>query len=292
MYGHDGSNLDAMIAGMLSKQGVDPAMMAALMNKDHDGMGHGGIWIILVLLLVLGRGRGGLFGGDGDGGYGGHHEHEQVHYEARHTDDLIVNEANYKTILEAIGGNRIAVEGLAKQFGISFNEVQEGIAGVNSYLREANGNIQHAIDKCCCETKIAIDKCCCETNRHLDKVDCDIRTSKLETDFLIEKKFCETQAQIAKCCCEQAALIDKKFCDQNMYLERQFCDIKAREDQREIDRLRGELANRNARDHDEFVIRAIREGNERDEKRRAWERCHCQCGPISATNPATSPVGD
>lgn len=286
MYG-GGNPLEGMIAGMLSKQGCDPAMMAALM-KDKDGFGQGGIWIILVLLLVLGRGRGGLFGGDDCGDGGRHGDHWGQHAEFRHTDDLIVNETNYKSLLEAIAGNREGLEALARELGVESRVLDNHICEVKGLIRETNGDVEAAIARCCCETQKMIERCCCDTNRHLDKVDCDIKTSKLETDFLIEKKFCEVNAHIAKCCCDQAALVDKKFCEQNMYLERQFCDIKTREDGREIDRLRAELARRDAREHDDFIVRAIREDAREARKRAAWERCHCQCAPITATTPAVS----
>ncbi|MBQ8643517.1 MAG: hypothetical protein IJ469_02515, partial [Candidatus Methanomethylophilaceae archaeon] len=66
------------------------------------------------------------------------------------------------------------------------------------------------------------------------------------------------------CCCEQRAniadlkynvasqfaaqsfAIQQAFCDQNAYLAKEFCDIKSREDAREIQALRDQLADAKA----------------------------------------------
>ena len=287
--------LEGMLAGMMSKQGIDPGLLALLKDdRHHDGHGHNWIWIILLFLFFMRGGRGGFGCGDdcGNGdGYGGRH------WEHRHTDDLIVNETNYSKILEAVGGNRSAIEGLAKQLCCDVRDIERCCCETKELIASTGGRILNEMQECCCDiqkeiltsrfesekgfcaVERAIDKCCCETNRHIDKVDCDIKTGNLETRFLIESKFCATDAKIDKCCCETQALINQKFCDQNIYLERKFCDIEKREDAREIASLRAELAKREAHERDEFLIRAIREERREDSERARWERCHCTCKP-------------
>ena len=197
-----------LLAGMLSKQGIDPGVLALLDRDRNNGMlGDNGL-VLLFLILLLGGGNGFGFGNRGAGDVAG-------------VDRTVVNEANYSRLLDAIGGNREAIAGLAQTLNCDMNAIQNALCGVDKQLAINQGSIINAVQSCCCNIQSKIDECCCRTNNHIERMGCDIRQGQQETRFLISNQFAA----------------------QNAYLADQFCQIKTREDAREIQALRDKLAD-------------------------------------------------
>ena len=208
-----------LIAGLLSKQGIDPGILAMLNNNKDGGMlGDNGL-VLLFLILLLG-GNGGFFGNRGAPG------------DVAGVDRTVVNEANYSRLLDAIGGNRAAIEGLAQTLNCDVNAIQTALAGVDKALAVNQGSIINAIQSCCCNVQNRVQECCCETNRNIERQGCQTRSDIQETRFLISNQFAA-----------QTALMQQLACDNRSYLADQFCQIKTREDQREIQALRDKLAD-------------------------------------------------
>lgn len=213
-----------LIAGLLSKQGIDPGILAML-NNNKDGMlGDNGL-VLLFLILLLG-GNGGFFGNRGAPG------------DVAGVDRTVVNEANYSRLLDAVGGNRGAIEGLAQTLNCDVNAIQSALCGVDKALAVNQGSIINAIQSCCCNVQNKVQECCCQTNLNIERQGCQTRSDIQDVRFLISS----TQSA-------QDNLIQSQFAAQNAYLAQQFCDIKSREDQREIQALRDKLeeAKANAR---------------------------------------------
>lgn len=223
-----------MLAGLLSRQGVDPSIIAMLNDRTKNGdWGDGGMLIVLFLILILGFGNGGGFFGNRADGVAG-------------VDRTVVNEANYSRMLDAIGGNREAISQLAQALNCDTNAIQSALAGVDKQLAVNQGSIINAIQSCCCNIQNAVNTTACATQRAIENQGCQTRASIQDTRFLI-------QATASA----QDNMIQGLFNSQNQYLAEQFCAIKSREDQREIQNLRDRLAEQRDTANTLAILNAI-----------------------------------
>ena len=197
-----------LLAGMLSNKGIDPGVLALLdRDKDNGMLGDNGL-VLLFLILLLGGGNGFGFGNRGAGDVAG-------------VDRTVVNEANYSRLLDAVGGNREAIAGLAQSLNCDVSAINTALCGLDKQLALSQGSIVNAIQSCCCNIQSKIDECCCRTNLNIERGNTAIMQGLQENRFLISNQFSA----------------------QNAYLADQFCQIKTREDQREIQALRDKLAD-------------------------------------------------
>ena len=241
-----GESFDSgLLAGMLNKQGIDPGIVAMLNDCKEKGAwgGDGGMLVILFLILIMGFGGGsGFFGGNRD---------------VAGVDRTVVNEANYSRMLDAIGGNREAVAGLAQTLNCDMGQVQSALAGVDKQLAVNQGSIINAIQSCCCNIRTEVQstqnaiqsqlaKCCCDANLNIERQGCQTRQDIQNNRFLI-------QATASA----QDNLVQGLFNAQNAYLADQFCQIKSREDQREIQALRDKLAEQRDSANTLAILNAI-----------------------------------
>lgn len=208
-----------LIAGMLSKQGIDPGVLALLdRDKNNGALGDNGL-VLLFLILLLGGGNGFGFGNRNAGDVAG-------------VDRTVVNEANYSRLLDAVGGNREAIAGLAQTLNCDTNAIQSALCGLDKQLALSQGSIINAIQSCCCNIGNQIQSTSCATQRAIENQGCQTRADIQDVRFLI------SSSQAA-----QDNLIQNQFAAQNAYLAQQFGDIKTREDAREIQALRDKLAD-------------------------------------------------
>ena len=233
-----------MLTGLLSKQGVDPGIVAMLNDRrDRGDWGDGGMLILLFLIILMG-GNGGFWNRNVENGVAG-------------VDRTVVNEANYSRMLDAIGGNREAISQLAQTLNCDTNAVQTALAGVDKQLAVNQGSIINAIQSCCCNIRTEVQatqnaiqsqlaSCCCDTNRNIERQGCQTRADIQDTRFLI-------QATASA----QDNLVQGLFNAQNQYLADQFCQIKSREDQREIQALRDKLAEQRDTANTLAILNAI-----------------------------------
>lgn len=241
-----GENFDSgMLAGLLSKQGVDPGIVAMLNDRTRDGNwgDGGGCWIILLFLFLLGMGGNG-WGRNGFNNVDG-------------VDRTVVNEANYSRMLDAIGGNREAISQLAQTLNCDCNTVQSALAGVDKQLAVNQGSIINAIQSCCCNIRTEVQstqnaiqsqmaKCCCDTNLNIERQGCQTRQDIQDVRFLIQST-----------ASAQDNLVQGLFNAQNQYLADQFCQIKSREDAREIQALRDKLSEQRDNANTLAILNAI-----------------------------------
>lgn len=218
-----GRDVDHIMEGV-KMTNSDLGWVASMINNGKESGQWGNDLLILVLLLLLGGGNG-LLGRGGVGDVAG-------------VDRTVVNEANYSRLLDAIGGNRSAMEGLAQTLNCDVGQIQMALAGIDKQLAVNQGSIINAIQSCCCNLQGKIQECCCETNRSIERQGCQTRADIQETRFLISNQFAA-----------QNQMLEKMAFDNRAYLADQFCQIKTREDAREIQMLRDKLeeAKANAR---------------------------------------------
>lgn len=213
------SNFDSgMIAGMLSNHGVDPGILALMNDCRNDGNwgGNNGGFLVLILLLILFGGRNGFGNWGADGGVAG-------------VDRTVVNEANYAQMMDAIRGNRGAIERLADTLNCDVSQLQMALCGVDKQLAVNHGDIINAVQSCCCNVKTEImqaqnalqaqmARCCCDTNLNIERQANDLRSQIQETRFQIQTTDAATRQHF-----------DEKFNALSLQVERGFCDQRERE---------------------------------------------------------------
>lgn len=214
-----GENFDSgMLAGLLSKQGVDPGIVAMLNDRTRDGNwgDGGGCWIILLFLFLLGMGGNG-WGRNGFNNVDG-------------VDRTVVNEANYSRMLDAIGGNREAISQLAQTLNCDCNTVQSALAGVDKQLAVNQGSIINAVQSVGCQLQSSIDACCCRQTAALDRAACGINANIQESRY-------NTASQFAA----QTALLQAQHCETINTMNTRFAELEMRDLQRSLDQKNAEI---------------------------------------------------
>ena len=121
------------------------ADIAAVTNKNDDGMfgGNGAWWIII--LLLFGWGRNGFGGGYGMGGGCGAPCATQADVRAAVDQQTLISKLDQQTY------------GLADSTYALNNAITNGFHGVDNALCNLGYNLSHQISDCCCATQRAID---------------------------------------------------------------------------------------------------------------------------------------
>lgn len=228
-----------MLTGLMANKGVDPGIVALMNDRCRDGnwgWGDGGMLTLLFLIILLG-GRGGF-------GYGANFDAAGV----AGVDRTVVNEANYAQMMDAIRGNRGAIERLADTLNCDVGQLQMALCGVDKQLAINHGDIINAIQSCCCNVRTEIlqsqnaiqsqiAKCCCDTNlniertgnmlqRQMDQCCCDLKTGQQETRFLIQTTDAATRQHF-----------DERLNALSLQVSQGFCDLEKRELQERIHAL-------------------------------------------------------
>ena len=121
------------------------ADIAAVTNKNDDGMfGGTGAWWIIILLL-FGWGRNGFGGGYGMGGGCGAPCATQADVRAAVDQQTLISKLDQQTY------------GLADSTYALNNAITNGFHGVDNALCSLGYNLSHQISDCCCNTQRAID---------------------------------------------------------------------------------------------------------------------------------------
>lgn len=215
-----------MLAGLLSKQGVDPGIVAMLNDRCRDGnWGDGGMLIVLFLILILGfGGNGGWFGNRGAAG------------DVAGVDRTVVNEANYSRMMDAIStqGTRqeMAVNQLANALNCDCNSIKSALCGLDKQLAMTNGNVVNAIQSCCCNIGNQIQSTSCATQRTIENQGAQTRELLQNNRFLIQS----TSAA-------QDNLIQSLFCQQNQLITDKFNALELRDLQRDLDNKNAAIAD-------------------------------------------------
>lgn len=253
-----------LLAGMLSKQGIDAGELMAIMNNNQRNgtWGDDGLmFLLLILLLGGGRGWGNGFGGPEAGVAG--------------VDRTVVNEANYTRLLDAISTNgtrqEMAIQSLATNLNCDLGQVKSALCGLDSQIALAKGDIIHTLDQCCCRLGSKIDNSMfelskqasdgfCSTNLNIERTQnalsrqlsdccCDTRSQIQDTRYLIQATAAAQDAKLAACCC-----------DLSQQMAAGFAAAKEREDQREIQILRDKLEEAKADARSLAIVSAVNAG--------------------------------
>ena len=161
----------SMLPGMMKGNGLDPNLVAALMNgnKNQDAWGGGGCWWLWVIVLFW------LWGGNGFGNNGfGNCNGGGLPAELN-------NDAGRELLMSAIQGNGTAINQLASSLNCSTQQLQGALCNVQGAIDKIGGQIGMSsqqiinsvqsmgstigqqIASCCCDVRTAIERQGAET---------------------------------------------------------------------------------------------------------------------------------
>ena len=235
------SGMWGVIASLCQQRGLDPNMVAAMMNNNRgNGYGDGAWWWIIILLIFGWGGFGNGFGG----GFGGRGTAQGL----ADLGNLVNNDAGRELLMQAIQGNGNAISQLATTTHCDYTALQGAIAsvsqGINTLglgqqqvinaLQSGNAAIASQLCECCCNVRADIAafkgsvelQMCQQTNTLQNAI--NFVNSSVERGFASTQY--ETQAQ--------TNAITKAISDQTAFINQQFCNLEMREMQNKIDSLR------------------------------------------------------
>ena len=221
-----------LIASLCQNRGVDPNMIAALMNNNRNGFDGFGAWWIIILLIFGWGGFGNGFGG----GFNGRGTAQGL----AELGNLVNNDVGRDLIMQAIQGNATAISQLASTVHCDVNSLNSAIQNLNTQIgtlglgqrdiiaamQNGNATIMSKLCDCCCENRLAV---CQQTNT--------IQSAINTVNTGMERGFSETNYAFAEQTCQLKSEINAL----KQYVGDQFCALKERESQREIQNLRDQV---------------------------------------------------
>lgn len=230
-----GGGMAGLIASLCQNRGLDPNMVAAMMNNNRGngcGWGDMGAWWIVILLIFGWGGFGNGFGG----GFGGRGSAQGL----ADLGNLVNNDAGRELIMQAIQGKGQAISQLASTLHCDVNALQASIQSLSTQLGQLglgqrdiinamqNGDtaIMSKLCDCCCENRLAI---CQQTNTlqgAINTLSTGVERGFAATNYATSQQTCEIKNAIAA----QTQVINDKF-----------CALEMREMQRENQNLRDQV---------------------------------------------------
>ncbi len=166
MFGDEGgrgTDLAAVLPALLNNRGMDPNLVAALMNgnNNRDMWGGEGMWFMWIILL--------FFCGWGGNGFGGRNGLGALPAELN-------GDAGRELLMNAIQGNGNAINQLASSLNCPVQQIQAALCGLQSSIdkvggqiglsgqqiinsvQAGNAQIMSQIASCCCDVRTAIER--------------------------------------------------------------------------------------------------------------------------------------
>lgn len=193
-----GLDIAAMVSSLMSNKGMDPNLVAALMNGNNNrgAWGGDGCWWIWIILLFFCWGG---FGGNGFGGNGANGLPAQLN-----------GDAGRELLMNAIQGNGTAINQLASSIGCSTQQIQSTLSNIQSTLGMSGQQIINAVQSMGCQIGNQIASCCCDVRTSIERqgyesrlADCQqtntlVNTMNGNTLSLRDANLANTQAILAK----------------------------------------------------------------------------------------------
>ena len=149
----------------MQNKGMDPNLVAALMNgnNNRNGFGGDGCWWIWIILLFFCWGG---FGGNGFGNNGANGLPAQLN-----------NDAGRELLMNAIQGNGAAINQLAASLNCSTTQLQGAICSLQGSVDKIGGQIGmsgqqiiNSIQSMGCQIGNQIAECCCNVRQDIVKM--------------------------------------------------------------------------------------------------------------------------
>ncbi len=236
---------------------MDPNMLLAMMN--NGGFGNNNLMYMFMWILFPW-----IFGNNGWGnGFGGNNG-------TGFLANQLNNDNGRDLLLQAINGNRDAINTLATTINSDFNTVNTAINGINVALanvgsqvgmsglqvinavQSGNASLASQLATCCCENRLAT---CQQTNTITSQMaanDAAVRLQLAQNEANDQLSVCQQTNQLGSLADRNTTSILNAIANQNTLITKEFCDLKERELQNKINtqgdiitQLRNQISNDN-----------------------------------------------
>lgn len=220
--GGSGGGLDiaALVSSMMGNKGMDPNLVAALMNGNNNrgAWGGDGCWWIWIILLFF------CWGGFGGNGFGGNN--------ANGLPAQLNGDAGRELLMNAIQGNGAAINQLASSLNCSTQQIQNTLCNIQSTLGMSSQQIINAVQSMGCQIGNQIASCCCDLRESITKMGYESQLATVNQTNTLQSS-ANTQFNI----------LGAKIDAQTQIINDRFCQLEMREMQNKIDTLRQENSN-------------------------------------------------
>ena len=231
--------LAALLQNTNKYNNCDPYAMMAMMN--NNGWGNNGMWWIWMILLWGIWGNNGFGFGRGNNGAG-------------FLANELNNDTNTQMLLQAINGNKSAIDSLATTLHCDVNQLQTALNMISSSVDKLSGDIKlssceviNAITSGDAALASKLAECCCNTQRSIDSVNLSITKQGYENQLATCNQTNVLQNAITSgfntLMADNATkfnIIGDKIDAQTAIINDKFCQLEMREMQNKIDTLREE----------------------------------------------------
>lgn len=228
---------------------MDPNLVAALMNGRNNQDQFGGangwwLWIIVLFWLWGGRGFGNGFGGNGNDCC------------ANGLPAQLNNDYGRELLMQAIQGNRSAIDQISNALNCSTSQLQNAICNVQGAIDKVAGQvgmtsqavinavqqqgceIGNQISSCCCNLSSLINQSTCATQNMITQQSFDNQLRTLEQTNVLQNNINNGLANNREQSTSQFNILSAKIDAQSQQIQNAFCDLEKREMQHTIDSLR------------------------------------------------------
>lgn len=233
-----------LIASLCQQKGLDPNMVAAMMN--NRGVGYEGQWFIWVIFLFFLMG----WGGNGFGGFG-----RNSQAEGNFLAGQLANDSGRELLMQAINGNGRAISQLATTLNCDINAIQGAINSLQGQLCSIGNQVGmgtqqvvNAIQQGNCQLGNQLAQCCCNIQDSITRTNYENQISNLnQTNTLqnsinfvnssVERGFSSVAYETANQTCE----LKNAIAAQTQVINDKFCQLEMREMARENRDLRDQV---------------------------------------------------
>ena len=241
---HTSDGMMGLIASLCQQKGLDPNMVAAMMN--NRGVGYEGQWFIWVIFLFFLMG----WGGNGFGGFG-----RNGQAEGNFLAGQLANDSGRELLMQAINGNGRAISQLATTLNCDINAIQGAINGLQGQLCSIGNQVGmgtqqvvNAIQQGNCQLGNQLAQCCCNIQDSITRTNYENQISNLnQTNTLqnsinfvnrsVERGFSSVAYETANQTCE----LKNAIAAQTQVINDKFCQLEMREMARENRDLRDQV---------------------------------------------------
>ena len=242
------SMIPGMFTSLLGGNKMDPNLVAALMNGRNNQDQYGGangwwLWIIVLFWLWGGRGFGNGFGNGNECCANG-------------LPAQLNNDYGRELLMQAIQGNRSAIEQIANALNCTTTQLQSAICNVQGAIDKVAGQvgmtsqavinavqqqgceIGNQISSCCCNLSSLINQSTCATQNMITQQGFDNQLRTLEQTNVLQNNINNGLANNREQSTSQFNILSAKIDAQSQQIQNAFCDLEKREMQHTIDSLR------------------------------------------------------
>ena len=242
--GHTSDGMMGLIASLCQQRGLDPNMVAAMMN--NRGAGYEGQWFIWVIFLFFLMG----WGGNGFGGFGRNYQSEGNFLAGQ-----LANDSGRELLMQAINGNGQAISQLATTLNCDINAINGALSGLQGQLCNIGNQVGmgtqqvvNAIQQGNCQLGNQLAQCCCSIQDSITRTNYENQISNLnQTNTLqnsinfvnssVERGFSSVAYETANQTCE----LKNAIAAQTQVINDKFCQLEMREMARENRNLRDQV---------------------------------------------------